>query len=166
MKKIFLILILSFTSIVSCQEETKEEKMIKQFVTDLFDDEIESKKVVDNYLEIKLDNKNRLSIAERKKMAIGIIEKARNGESEELGWLVPNYKIKNIKNSKVYPYQDYEDLSPFEISGIESHKENIYVLLDSKKENILQYFFLNENKDKIISFSLFIKSDVAWFFGY
>lgn len=149
------------------QTTEKPEKLVKQFIKDLFNDSISPKTVVNTYLEIENDTNNSLSISERKEMAIGIVEQTRNGKNKDLGWLIPNYEIKNIKHPKIYPYNKYKHLRTFDISGMESIENRVYVLLDSKKEKILQYFLLNEKGDKIMSFSLFGKGDDAfWFFGF
>ncbi|MCB0449699.1 MAG: hypothetical protein KDC97_06235 [Confluentibacter sp.] len=165
MKKYAIIILIFGTNLASCQK-TQPEKMIEQFVIDLFDDEIQPQKIVDSYLEIKPDNENSLSISEGKKGALGIIDKARNGESKELGWLVPNYEIKNIQKPQIFSLKKYGDLDTLGIKFYTKYIDNIYVLLDSEKKKILQYFLLNETNNKIVSFSLFIKSDQAWFFVY
>ncbi len=165
MKKIILIGFTLIFNLAFCQK-TQPEKMIKQFVIDLFDDEVKPENIVDNYIEIKYDDKNSLSMLERKKGVLGIINKTRNGESKELGWIVPDYEIKKIKEPKIYPLEKYENLDELGIKSYTKYKESIFVLLDPKKKKILQYFLLNKTNDKIISFSLFQKSDLAWFFGY
>ncbi|MBP0903811.1 hypothetical protein ACFSKN_16025 [Mariniflexile gromovii] len=166
MKKSILIILFFGINLVSCQE-IKKENMIEQFISDLFNEKIPAEKIIDKYLEIKFDSKNKLSLTERKNTAIGIIEKTRNGEGNKGTWLIPNNEIRYIKNPRIYSYNKYKDLSQMEISGIETIKENTYILLDPKKEEILQYFLLNEDNDKIISFSLFVKPEnQAWFFSY
>lgn len=154
-------------NIISCQNP-QPEKIVKQFVIDLFDSTITPQGLIDKYIETVGEQKTNLSVSERKQMAVEIIDKARNGESKDLGWLIPNIEIKNFKNIDIYPYNKYKNLRTFNISGIENIKDRVYVLLDPNKENILQYFLLNEKGDKIISFSLFIQgtgSDAA-FFGF
>ncbi len=166
MKKLVLLVIILGFNIVSCQKE-KKEKIIERFIIDLFDDKIPPEEIVELYIEIKPDRNNKLSILERKKGAIGVIQESRNGKGSENTWLIPNYAIKNISNPKVYSFQEYENLSQIEINGVEKIKEHIYVLLDSKKEKILQYFLLNETNDKIISFSLMVKQKKSGsFFSY
>ena len=165
MKKIIFIGFTLIFNLAFCQK-TQPEKMIKQFVIDLFNNNIIPQNVIDKYLEIKEDSENSLSISDRKKLAFGIIEKARNGESKEFGWIIPDYEIKSINKPKIYPITKYEKLDTLGISSKTKYKNNIFILLDSKKKKILQYFLLNETNDKIVSFSLFIKSDQAWFFSY
>lgn len=166
MKKLIIIGLFFAVNTISCQE-IRKEKMIQQFILDLFDEKIPAKRVVDKYLEIKLDKENKLSINERKKVAVEIIEKTRNDEGFQDTWLIPNNKIRYIKYPEVYPYHKFKDLSKIEISGIEKINKNVYVLLDTNKENILQYFLINEKNDKIISFNLFVKAkDLGWFFSY
>jgi len=166
MKNSILIILLIGINIVSSQE-LKKEKMIQQFIVDLFNDNITPFEVIEKFMEIKNDKNNTLSIEERKLGAVKIIQETRNGKGVDGNWLIPNYSIKNIKKPKVYPYREYENLNQFEISDINTIKENIYVLLDSEKEKIVLYVLLNENNDKIISFSLLVKPEnQAWFFTF
>jgi hypothetical protein len=167
MKNITMALLLLLgMNLVSCQELTSE-KMTKQFILDLFDDNIPVNSIVETYLQIEPDSKSKLSLSERKNGAMGIIEKTRKGNGVKGSWLIPNIEIKYMKNLKIYPYKKFESLNKFKISGIETLKENIYVLLSSNKEEILQYFLLNKNHNKILSFSLLVKAEnQAWFFTY
>ena len=65
MKKTIVILLCFVVNIISCQE-INQKKMIQQFILDLFNEQIPPKKVVDTYLEIKLDERNQLSLEKRK----------------------------------------------------------------------------------------------------
>lgn len=166
MKKYIVITILIFGSTIASGQKLQPEKMIVQFVIDLFNDEVQPQKIIDSYLDIKTNNENILSIAKRRETVVGIINKTRDGESKKFGWFIPDYKIKNLKKHKIYPLKKYENLDTLRIKSKTKYMDNIYVLLDPKKKKVLQYFLLNETNDKIVSFSLFIKSDQAWFFSY
>ncbi len=166
MKNSILILLLIATNIVSCQE-LKTEKMIEEFIVDLFNDDIAPSEVIGKYLEISNGENNTLSIEERKMGAGGIIQETRDGKGVDGNWLIPNYSIKNIRELKIYPYKKYKNLNQLKISGIDTIKENTYVLLDSKKEKIILYVLLNKSNEKIISFSLLVKPEnQAWFFTF
>ncbi|MBW4362444.1 hypothetical protein [Flavobacterium taihuense] len=137
--------------------------MIEHFVVDLFNNDISALKVVEKYIDIRPDKTNSFSLSERKKMAIGIVEETRKGTFSP--WFYPDYSIKNIENPKVFSYKIHENKSDLIINGIDKIKENVYVLLDSKGEKIVQYFLLN--KTKIVSFNLLIKEKgQASFFSY
>lgn len=145
-------------------QELKEEKLIAQFVVDLFDNGVSAETVVDHYIEIKPDDRNTLSMTDRKRTAIGIIKKTRNGEEEQGMWLIPN---NTIKHPKIVPYKDVERLSKIDLNDIKTIRNRVYVLLDQNEETILQHFLLNETKDKLLSFSLIIKDgNRSWFFAY
>tara|TARA_R110002096_G_scaffold6222_8_gene28791 strand:+ start:11437 stop:11934 length:498 start_codon:yes stop_codon:yes gene_type:complete len=165
MKKYIIVFIIFGFNLSSCQNLNKE-KMIEKFIKDQFNDKISTDDVVDIYIEVKPDSLNKFSISDRKKIASGIIEKARNNQSDD-SWLIPNYEIKFINDPRVYPYKKYKNLDKIEIGTSNKYKDRIYVLLDTKNEEILQYFLLNEDNDKILSFSLFIKSEnLGYFFTY
>lgn len=157
MKKIILILLLVSINL-SCQTNSPEI-LVKDFVIDLFDIEIKPKLIVDKYLEIKPDSLNSLSLVERKKGAESVILEIRKRTSNEKNWLIPNYDIEHIKKPIVYPYQPNKGISTVKIKGIDKIENRVYVLLNSKKNEILQYFLLNEDKNKITSFSLFVKQE-------
>lgn len=162
MKTSVLILVFLFFNSAFCQN-SKREKIIEHFVVDLFNNDIPALKVVNKYIEIKPDNSNTFSLLERKKMAVGIIEETRKGTFSP--WFYPDYSIKNIKNPKVFLYKIQENESDLIINGIEKIKEDVFVLMDSKEEKIVQYFLLNKNK--IVSFNLLIKEkNNASFFSY
>ena len=157
-KKIILISVLFLT--LACKNE-RQEKMIEKFVIDLFDNTTPAKHVVTNYLEIKKDNKNKLSLTERIEGAVAIIEESRSGKINKGTWLIPNYEIKKISKPKVYPYKQYEYLNEFKFNLADKLKDNMFVLLNDDKNKILQYFLLNETNTKILSFTLFIKAGSA-----
>lgn len=165
MKDYIIIILLFGFNLASCQNLNKE-RMIEKFIVDQFNDKIPASSVVEKYLEINPDSLNKVTLTNRKKLASEIILKARNNEGYS-SWLIPNYEIKNIKKPKVYLLKKFKNLDSLGIASLTKYENHIYVLLDSNKEKILQYFLLNEVKNKIISFSLFIKSDnLAWFFSF
>ncbi|WP_298346632.1 hypothetical protein [uncultured Algibacter sp.] len=166
MKKITLVLFIITFNLISCQQ-SNQKKMLAQFTQDLFDETIPANIIIDKYIDIDLNKKSSLSLDERKDFAKNIIIETRKGKSENMGWLIPNYEIKNIKKPKVDLLKKHKDLDSLGVASFTKYEDNIYILLDSNKERILQYFLLNDAKNKIISFSLFIKSDnLAWFFVY
>lgn len=139
---------------MSCQTNA-QEVLIKNFVIDLFDDDVAPKTVVDTYLEVKKDS----TYSKRIKGAVLFIEETRKPVSAEIRgkWIIPNYAIKKIKKPKIYPYKEYKHLSLIKLKKTDTFIGRMYVLLDEDKKEILQYFLLNESKTKIISFCLFIK---------
>lgn len=64
MKNSILIILLIGINIVSSQE-LKKEKMMQQFIVDLFNDNITPFEVIEKFMEIKNDKNNALSIEER-----------------------------------------------------------------------------------------------------
>ncbi len=163
--KLILLPIILIGNLSFCQK-TEQESMIKQFIKDLFNASIPAKIIVNTYLEILPDKKNSNTLDKRKNFAEQLIEKTRNKENNDNGWITPTNKIKNLKKIELYPYYKYKNLSNLNISGIKRVENRVYVLLDPKKEKIWQYFLLNEKGNKILSFSMFVKGDVAWFFGF
>lgn len=166
MKSIIIISFFFGINLISCQDLTGE-KMLEKFVVDLFDDSIPAENIIETYLQIEAEINNELSILERKKAVEQIIEKTRNGEGVKGSWIIPNNEIKHLKNPKIYPYEKYENINNLEISGIDTIKENVFVILDTENKKILNYFLLNSKNDKIISFSLLVKAENnGWFFAY
>lgn len=162
MKTSIIIIAFLFFNNVFCQD-SKKEKMVENFIIDLYNNDISASNLVEKYIEIKPDKTNTLSLLERKKMAVGVVEETRKGTFSP--WFYPDYSIKNIENPKVFPYKIHENKSDLIINGINEIKEQVYVLMDSKEEKILQYFLLSETK--IVSFTLFIKEgNNASFFSY
>jgi hypothetical protein len=162
MKTSFVVLAFIFFNCAFCQN-LEREKIVAHFIADLFNNDIPSAKIVENYIEIKPDKTNAFTLAERKKMAEGIIDETRKGTFSP--WFYPDYSIKTINNPKVLPYKILENKSYLIINGIKKIKKNVFVLTDAKEEKILQYFLFNKNK--IVSFSLFVKEgNEASFFSY
>lgn len=162
MKTSFITIAFLLCNYAFCQNSIKE-KMVENFIIDLFNNDIPALQVVNKYIEIEPDSINTFSLLKRKQMAVGIIEETRKGTFSP--WFYPDYSIRNIENPKVFPYKIYENKSDLTINAIDKVKENVYVLMDSKEKKILQYFLLSETK--IISFTLFIKEgNNASFFSY
>ena len=150
-------------AVISCQD--KEQQLVQNFVVDQFDSDINPDELAEKYILIQEDVDHDKSLAERKSVLIEHIKDVRKNK-QNLGWLYPNPKIASIKTPKIGRYKDYEGLNQIVINMDESLLEDAYVLLDNEENKILQYFMLSENKEKLVSFSLFAKGDEAWFFTY
>ncbi len=156
MRKILIVLLIGST-LFSCQEQRKE-RIIEQFVINLFDDKVTPQSIVSTYIEILQDTTNsNITPTERLKGAEGLVRETRKGIGEKGMWIIPNYSIKQIKNPKVYSFNDYEHLSVINLNAIDSIRNRVYVLLNPDKNEILQYFLLNESETKIISYTLLVK---------
>lgn len=165
MKKIILFIVLIISLNCVKKQENKEKEIIKKFILNVYDNKKDTKDIVDFFLEIKDDRNIKLSLEQRKLGAENIIKNIRS-KTIENNALTPKYLLDSILNFNIFPYEDFKHIDKYNINGIETVKENVYILLDDKKENILQYFLFNKKHTKIISFSLFVKSDLAWFFKY
>ena len=64
----------------------------------------------------------------------------------------------------IISYSKYSENDILKLNWSHLDKSNVYVLVDSNGEEILQYFLLENGKIK--SFSLFGKGKEYWFFGY
>lgn len=155
---------LLFVNCDIAQENTQRE-LIKDFIIQIKNNKIDAKKIVDTYLQIKTDKENTLSLKDRKQGVVSIIEKMRT-ENREGNPLIPIYSIDSIKKYNIYPFKEFENLNKYKFSGIKKLRNNAFVLLNDKRDKILQYFLLNREHNKIVSFSLFVKTDLAWFFEY
>lgn len=113
MKNIMIILLFLGINLVSCQE-LKREKMIEQFIFDLFNDSIPATNIVETYMQIELDSENELSLKERGKGVLGIIEETRKEQGLKGSWLIPNREIKHMSNFKIYPLNKFESLNKLE----------------------------------------------------
>ncbi|WP_299015139.1 hypothetical protein [uncultured Polaribacter sp.] len=164
MKIKIIIALLLYISCVGIQRN-KEAVLIKEFIIKLNDSKVSSKSILDNFIQIEEDKDNSLSLSDRKSSIIEIIEKIRDPKIQGNS-LFPKYALDSIKNFNIYPLKEYENLSKYKFSGMNILREDAFILLDDKKKNILQYFLLNKEHNKIISFSLFVKTDVAWFLEY
>lgn len=159
-KNYIALLVLSCLFIFSCLESSKEE-FIEQFISDLFNENITPEKVVETYIEVVPDTTKKTSLAQRLEWASDFIRETRKPMYADIegNWLIPSHKIKQIKSPKVYSFIDYEHLSSIKINKIDSIKNRVFVLVDSEKEEILQYFLLNEDHTKILSYSLMVKDE-------
>jgi len=164
MKIKFFTLILFYFININAQKNS-EIKLIKSFINDIYNCDLDSKEIVDKYLEIIDDKENSISLKDRKVTAEKIIEKIRDVNTEK-NKLIPKISLDSIKKFNIYPFKDYENLNEYKFSGINLLRKDSFVLLNDKKDRILQYFLLNNEHSKVISFSLFVKSDIAWFFSY
>lgn len=160
-KLIIIFILLNFFKF----QEKKEVKLIKEFIVLINDKKINTKVIVDNYLQIKKDSTNTISIEDRKYAVENWINQIRYQETEANS-LIPKYHLSQVRNFYIFPFSDFEKLSLFNFSGLNTLRNDAFVLLDDKKEKILQYFLLNKEHDKIISFNLLTKSDIAWFVEY
>lgn len=157
--------------LISCIDviAQKEEDIIKNFVTDLFDTSISEETIVKNYLvELKYDENFTISLQERNDQQLLYLKAIRIQMLEEESnpsWLIPDKINANPKNV-VAKYLDYSHLDEFRFHERKAKPitENIYVLLDQDKKKILQYFFIEEGRIKY--FTLFVKSEEASFFGH
>lgn len=147
----------------------KEENLIKQFVNDLFDISIPEETLIQKYL-VELENEENftVSLQERIDKRLLYIKAIRNEMSKEepgASWLMPEKANANHENI-VAKYSDYSHLDKFQFHEEKGKAivENMYVLLDKDKKEILQYFLIEEGKIKY--FSLLVKSGKASFFGF
>ncbi|MEM9884391.1 MAG: hypothetical protein AAF849_00750 [Bacteroidota bacterium] len=167
MKRIIVLSIL----LLSCTSggAQKEENLIKQFVKDLFDISLPEETLIQKYLvELKDKESFTISLQERIDKRLLYIKAIRNqmleGEPSP-SWLMPKKANANLENI-VAKYSDYSYLNKFQFHE-EKEKaivENMYVLLDKDKREILQYFLIEEGKIKY--FTLLVKSEQASFFGF
>lgn len=147
----------------------KEEVLIKSFVTDLFNSNISEEDIVKKYLvDLKYEKKYSISLHERKGNQLKHIKGIRENmlkNNIESGWLIPD-KANGSLDNVVANYMDYKHLDKYGWSHKQKKRitRNMYVLLDSKKETILEYFLLK--KGKIKSYTILIKSGDASFFVY
>lgn len=166
MKNISIIVFLFALTMVSCQEN-REEEMIASFVKDLFDENITPDTVAQKYIHVSEDKENEFSIEKRKKMVIDHIQETRDNKTGAR-WLIPYAKIKNIKEPKIYPFLEVENLNKIDFGPKVKENYNVmYVLTNKEKTEILQYFLLTEDKKKLTSFTLMVKGgDIGYFFSY
>lgn len=139
-----------------------ERILIKNFSEALFDNSVSPEKVVQDYMIFDIDEKKELQIAVSK--AAAHITVIREKVNQDGGWLLPDYKVAKEKEYKIEWFLDFEEISILKLNITAEKKKNVYVLLNSEKNKILQYFYLENNK--IRSFSLFVKMNDAWFLSY
>ena len=98
--------------------------------------------------------------------AVGHIKQTRKDINKNNGWLIPNYKVANLKHRYIASYKSYQylDKDKFFNTVDDDFKNEIYVLLNADKSEILQYFQIKDKR--IRSFSLFVKPGQAYFFCY
>lgn len=157
LKRLFLtVIIINFWTACSIGQE-KEMELIGSFLTSLFDEEITPSKIVDNYMPYSKNSHSYSAV-------ISHIEEIRNGRDLDRGWLMPNYKIERLSNFNIGRYLEYAELDVIKPILSELDKKQTFVLLDSERKEILQYFLFENGKIK--SFTLFGKGNEFWFFGY
>ena len=140
-----------------------QEEMILQFSKDLFDTQINSEALVEKYIVLdSLDSD--LTISERRSAVIEHVKEIRLNRNKEQGWLMPRGDW-NTHKLTIMPYRKAKHLDTLKLNSIEKVQGSIFVITDADQKEILQYFLLDE-QNKILSFSLFVKGDLAWFFGY
>ncbi len=164
-KKLTIILILiTFTTCFSFSQQDSNEILITNFLNDLFDETVSPEKVVKTYLMFST-TKNERGISGFD-IAIKHIKRTRKEQNKEQGWLMPNYKIASLKERLIVPYQKYQNLDKDKFFNAfeDEFKNDIYVLLNDDKNEILEYFQVKDQKIK--SFSLFVKPGQAMFFVY
>lgn len=152
---------------ISCAQANRKNdiKLINDFLDALFDRNIYADKVADKYLyttKYSIDEPKD-SIIDGRKMAIDHIKLVRKEVENDMGWLLPNKKVASLKVRNIFPIIDYSELDKLGLSEKESIK-NIYVLLNPDKNEILEYFYVVDNK--IYAFSLLVKGDTGFFYIY
>lgn len=161
MKKISILIIITILS-SSCKEETGKE-MIEQFAIDLFNNQIKPETIVEKYIYISKELDTKIPYKKRKQGYTELIKETRAGKGIDGVWVYPNIHLKSIKTPKAYLYEEYSNLSIVKINNIETIKDKVYVILNTKKTKILAYILLNETKNKILSLSLLGKDNTAYF---
>ena len=140
-----------------------QEEMILQFSKDLFNTQINPEALVEKYIVLdSLDSD--LTISERRSAVIEHIKEIRLSRNKEQGWLMPQGDWISDK-ATIMPYKKASHLDTLKLNLVEKVQGRIFVITDADQKEILQYFLLDE-QNKILSFSLFVKGDLAWFFGY
>lgn len=150
----------------SFSQEDKKQILVKSFVQDLFNPDISQEHIVSNYLmELKDEKRFSNSVEDRKYNQLNHIKEIRDRKEDENNWLMPNKNNGNPKNH-VASYSKFQQLDTIAWAGQLSKKikNEMFVLLDEDKTCILQYFLLK--KDRIKSYTLFVKSGEALFFEY
>lgn len=161
MKKISILIIITILS-SSCKEETGKE-MIEQFAIDLFNNQIKPETIVEKYIYISKELDTKIPYKKRKQGYAELIKETRAGKGIDGVWVYPNIRLKAIKTPRAYLYEEYNNLSTVKINNIETIKDRVYVILNTKKTKILAYILLNETKNKILSLSLLGKDNTAYF---
>lgn len=143
------------------QNKEKNIELVKNFSEAIFDKNVEPETIVEKYMFANHNSKNldsmRLKVSKH-------IEIARSKLGQEGGWLMPGNSVANEKTKHIESFLDVEKLNKLQLNLPEDKKKNVYVLLNSNKDEILQYFYVENSK--ISSFSMFVKTNKAWFFRY
>lgn len=138
-------------------------KVVENFSKDLFNEEVKPKDIVDMYMAFKKPENREISDA--KNFATKFIQMTRDSVGKDMSWMLPDIKVKNLKNNrKVCLYQSIEDMCKLELNVRKDLFKNVYVLVNTDTNEIVQYFYVEEGK--ILFFNLFGKGDEYWFFTF
>jgi len=163
MKKISTLIIVVIITLSCKSQNYSEKEMIEQFAIDLFNDQIKPETIVEKYIYVSKELDTKIPYEKREQGYAELIKETRAGKGVDGVWVYPNIHLKAIKKPKAYLYEEYSNLISVNINNIETIKDRVYVILNTKKTKILAYILLNETKNKILSLSLLGKDDTAYF---
>ncbi len=158
---ILIFVVISSTGCSFSQENKDNLALVKGFSEVMFDTTVTSEMVVSKYMFANQSSENLDSMRLK---AAKHIDAIRNEVDEENGWLMPGFKVANEKRKQIVWLLNVEQLNKLELNLSEEQKRNVYVLLNSDRDEILQYFYVEDGS--INSFSLLVKTGSAWFFVY